>query len=91
MGRRSSLTLLFNVLEVIERGENKPTRIMYSAKISWKVLRNALSILIASDFIREETQKNSKYFICDKGKRALLYYKRAKVGLENDNILEIFT
>lgn len=82
MARRSRLEIYFDLLKVVERGVDKPTRIMYSVNLSWKTLQDILSVLISKNFIREERIKSSKrYRITDKGRSALSYHRRSLEGL----------
>lgn len=82
MVRRSRLEIYFNVLEVIERGTNKPTRIMYRTNLSWITLHEIFESLINGGFLTEEKSKNSsRYYITEKGKRALSYHLKSLDGL----------
>ena len=82
MIRRSRLEVLFDVLEVIERGDCKPTRIMYGTNLSWKLLQDTLSVLTINGFIREDKKKHStRYYITNKGNKALSYYSKSLEGL----------
>ncbi len=81
MVRRSRLEIYFDVLEVIDKGTNKPTRIMYETNLSWTSLCSVFDTLINSDFIREEKRKNSKrYHITEKGRNALFYHVKFLEG-----------
>lgn len=79
MTKRSRLQIYFEVLQVIERGTIKPTKIMYKTNLSWNTLCRVFEVLIDSAFIiREEKKKNVKrYYVTGKGKRALMYYRRS--------------
>ena len=82
MVRRSRLEIYFDVLEVIERGLSKPTQIMYRTNLSWNTLNEVFSTLIKSDFIIEEEKRHFKrYYITDKGRRALSHHKTSIEGL----------
>jgi len=82
MVRRSRLEIYFDVLEAVERGVHKPTRIMYSTNLSWKTLHEVISVLTSKDFISEEEVKNSKrYRVTEKGRNALLYRRKSLEGL----------
>jgi predicted transcriptional regulator len=81
MVRRSRLEIYFDVLNVIDRGIDKPTRIMYKTNLSWNTLQDIFATLLKGEFIREEIAKNSKrYYITEKGKRALHYHLKALEG-----------
>ena len=82
MNRRSRLDIYFDLLKVVERGVDKPTRIMYSTNLSWKTLNELLSTLVSKGFLREEPVKNSKrYRITDKGLNTLTHHRRSLDGL----------
>jgi len=70
--RRSKLEIYVDVLRIIERGVNKPTRIMFAANISWKPLNEILANLERQGLIECKTVKNrTLVFITEKGKRIL--------------------
>ena len=82
MTRRSRLEIYFDILEVIERGVNKPTQIMYKTNLSWATLQDIFETLIKGGFIEEEMKKNTKrYQVTDKGRNALSYYLKSLDGL----------
>ena len=65
----------FDILNVIALGEEKPTRIMYGAYVSWEKLQPKLQSLIEQGYINTElVNKRIHYHITVKGKRALSYY-----------------
>jgi predicted transcriptional regulator len=78
--RRSKFQLSVEVLSQIKQGERKPTRIMYSANLSWKSLKEILESLVSQGLIEEElvgrSSKRAKkrYEITDKGENVLEYY-----------------
>ncbi|MCW4051250.1 MAG: winged helix-turn-helix domain-containing protein [Candidatus Bathyarchaeota archaeon] len=78
--RRSKFQLSVEVLNQIKQGENKPTRIMYSANLSWKSLKEILHSLTTQDLIEEiivsRSSKRAKkrYQITAKGENVLQYY-----------------
>ena len=82
MTRRSRLEIYFDILEVIERGIDKPTQIMYKTNLSWATLQEIFETLIKSGFIKEEMKRNSRrYEVTDKGRNALAYYLKSLDGL----------
>lgn len=82
MVRRSILEIYFDVLEAIDKGTDKPTRIMYETNLSWTALGSVLDTLINSDFIREEKRKSSKrYHITEKGRNALSHHMKSLEGI----------
>ena len=82
MVRRSKLELYFDVLEVIDIGVDKPTRIMYKTNLTWTNMKTILDNLTRTNFVRREDRNNQRrYYITDKGKRSLLYYKKSLEGI----------
>jgi predicted transcriptional regulator len=89
--RRSKLEIYLDVLKVIKQGTNKPTRIMYGANLSWKLLQNILSSLVDQSLILEIDTSDSKdkrtntiYDITNKGESVIRYFERAKGLIEVD-------
>jgi predicted transcriptional regulator len=72
MVKRSRLEIYFDVLELIDKGTNIPTRIMYETNLYWTSIWDVLETLLNGNFIREEKEKSSKrYYITEKGRNAL--------------------
>jgi predicted transcriptional regulator len=72
MVRRSRFDHYCDVLQVIELGVEKPTRIMYKANLTYKMLQDIVTTLIHNRFIREEiTGTKKRYYITRKGKNVL--------------------
>ena len=85
MYKRSRLEIYFDILNVIEKGNGKPTRIIsiqdaiYKTNITWNTLQKILETLLESGFIKEEIIEDSKiYQITNKGRNALSYYLKSK-------------
>ena len=73
--KRSKLEVYLEVLRIVNRGESKPTRIMYKANLSWVPLQEILEFLLSQDLLKEgATSKRKEYFITEKGKRVLAYF-----------------
>ena len=82
MVRRSRLEIYFDVLKALDRGVDKPTRIMYKANLSLSSLQDTFKTLIDGGFMAVEISKKSKrYRITDKGRRALSYHVQSLDGL----------
>ena len=82
MVRRSRLEIYFDVLKAIDKGTDKPTRIMYETNLSWASAFSVFDALTHSDFIRTEKKKTSKlYYISEKGRNALSYHLKSLEGL----------
>jgi len=89
--RRSKLEIYLDVLKVIKEGTQKPTRIMYGANLSWKLLQGILSSMAAQDLIVEVDASDSKdkrtnkyYEITTKGDSVIRYFDRARGLIEVD-------
>lgn len=88
MGRRSKLEIMINVLNVIQDGETKPTRIMYGANLSWKICSEILDSLVSQELVetidisestrRRDKRTNTMYLITPKGQNVLRYFHTAK-------------
>jgi predicted transcriptional regulator len=88
LGRRSKLEIMINVLNVIQEGETKPTRIMYGANLSWKICNEILDSLVSQDLVelidiselnrRRDKRTNTKFLITPKGQNVLRYFHTAK-------------
>jgi predicted transcriptional regulator len=85
--RRSKLEIYLEVLQIIKGGTSKPTRIMYSANISWQPLMRVLESLKSQDLIieidategRNRDKRTSRlYEITMKGEQVIRYFKEAK-------------
>jgi predicted transcriptional regulator len=77
--KRSRLEIYLAILRTINRGENKPTRIMYRTNLSWVPLQQIFESLLSQDFIREiESRERKQYEITEKGKEVLKYFDGMK-------------
>jgi len=87
MPRRGKVEIYIEVLEIVMKGEAKPTRIMYSANLSWKVFQNVLTNLITQGLINENEEQASKdrdvkrYEITESGMNVLKYFRKATTAL----------
>ena len=87
MPRRGKVEIYIEVLEIIMKGEAKPTRIMYSANLSWKVFQNVLNNLINQGLITENEEPVGKdrdvkrYEINESGMNVLKYFRKATTAL----------
>ncbi len=78
--RRSKFQLSVEVLKQIKDGECKPTRIMYSANLSWKSLKEILGSLseqgLVDEIVLSKGKKRTRriYEITSKGESVLRYY-----------------
>jgi len=81
--KRSKLEIYIDVLKVINKGTQKPTRIMYRTNLSWKPLMKTLESLEDQGLvIRGENGNRTTYRITDKGKSILGYFNRVMESVE---------
>jgi len=83
---------VLNVLSAVRDGTDKPTRIMYSANLSWKPTQRILNSLVAQGFLREIEDTGSRrtkrrYEITEKGVNLLRYFDGAKDLLVLEEII----
>ena len=83
--RRSKLEIYLDVLKVIKEGTTKPTRIMYGANLSWKLLQDILNSMVNQDLIEEidvsesrDKRTNKVYQVTTKGNSVIRYFDQAK-------------
>ena len=83
--RRSKLEIYLDVLKVIKEGTTKPTRIMYGANLSWKLLQGILNSMVSQDLIDSRDKRtNTVYQVTHKGDSVIRYFDRAKGLIEVD-------
>ena len=81
--KRSKLEIFLDILKVVSNGTHKPTRIMYKNNLSWKPLKKAFESMIKQGLITEEKIGiQSTYYVTDKGKEILNYFKEVTKLLE---------
>lgn len=85
MVKRSRLQIYLDVLKAIRDGIEKPTRIMYQTRLSWSILKVALSSLERQGNIKTDEvalgryRRASKvYRITKKGESALKYFEQGE-------------
>jgi predicted transcriptional regulator len=81
--RRSKLEIMLKVLTAIRDGENKPTRIMYAANMSWNPTQQVLAKLVEEGLIRVTEKPGNKrakkrYELTEKGSNVLRYFDGAR-------------
>jgi predicted transcriptional regulator len=68
------------VLEVINKGETEPIRIMYSANLSWFSFQKIINLLESKGYVMELSGSvmfsKRQYVITDTGCNVLNYHKR---------------
>ena len=83
--RRSRLEIYIDVLKIIKAGDTKPTRIMYGANLSWKILQNVLCSMVDQGLVEEidksgsrDKRTNKVYQITSKGEGVIKYFGQAQ-------------
>lgn len=89
--RRSKLEIRLKMLSAIMDGEDKPTRIMYAANLSWKPTQRVLAQLVEQELVREISgaegvKSRRRYEITEKGVAVLDYFNKAKELLSLDEV-----
>jgi predicted transcriptional regulator len=76
--RSSKLQICFDVLEIIRKGAQKPTRIMQDANLSWSTLLEVFTMLSSQGLIKWDYKEGYKrYTLTDKGLIAVTHYGKA--------------
>lgn len=77
--RRSKLTVLVDVLRVVQRENSpvKPTHIMYKANLSHKLLKEHLNTLMQKGFLEQELEGDKVYYkITRKGQEFVQEFRK---------------
>ena len=81
--KRSRIEIYLDVLQVIRKGVQKPTRIMYRTNLSWKPLMQIFDAMIEQDLIiSEDMGRHVTYKITEKGINVLNYFHEAMQLIE---------
>ena len=81
MFKKSRFKIYLDILKIIERGVEEPTRIMYETHLSWAMLQGMFATLYEGGFIKEVTERNSKrYKMAEKGRNVLSQYLKSSDG-----------
>ena len=81
--KRSRIEIYLDVLQVIRKGVQKPTRIMYRTNLSWKPLMQIFDAMIEQDLIiSEDMGRHVTYKITEKGINVLNYFHKAMELIE---------
>jgi predicted transcriptional regulator len=78
--RRSRSEIALDVLISLKQGGNLPTRMMYSANTSWRILTEIISLLSRERLLEK---KDRCYYLTQKGFLAVARYEEAKDLLGN--------
>ena len=78
--RRSKFQIIIELLTAISHGEHKPTRLMYTFKLSWNSMKNTLSLLESKGYIDDVSfdGKRKHYCVTESGREVLGYYSRVE-------------
>ncbi|MBS7641093.1 MAG: winged helix-turn-helix domain-containing protein [Candidatus Bathyarchaeia archaeon] len=88
--RRSKLEIYVDVLRAINRGINKPTRIMFATNLSWKTLSEVLKNLEERELIEQRIVGRRKlFFITERGKIILNTFEAFAIEFANNNLTSI--
>lgn len=80
--RRSLLQIRMDILKAIARGSGKPTQIMYTANLSWALLKSQLSSFLESGLLSVQTYgSRRRYELTEKGAEILKAYEKIEKGL----------
>jgi predicted transcriptional regulator len=90
--KRDFMNIAFNTLRIIGNDEQKPTRIMYRANLSWNTLLDVLAFLekkglISCKWTRTPLKGNRLYTLTDKGLVALDHYEALQKLIEEKPIV----
>lgn len=75
--RRSRTERIYEILESINKGVEKPTNILYDTNVSWNVLQEILDLLKIKKYIKAHRlseaskKKRVKYYLTDEGQTVL--------------------
>jgi predicted transcriptional regulator len=83
--RRAKIEIYLEVLKVIKKGTTKPTKIMYGANLSWKLLQESLNSMMDQELVEEidatelgDKRTNKFYRITKKGDSVIRYFDHGK-------------
>ena len=90
--RRSKLDIVLNVLSAVKDGVDKPTRIMYSANLSWRPTQKILESLVQQGLLQEFEDTGSRrskrrYEITEKGASVLRYFDGARGLIDLEEVI----
>lgn len=72
-----STELVYEVLDAIDSGNHKPTHILFSARLNWRIYKRLIKKLEKNHYIEQlesddtSTRNKVKYYLTDDGKEAL--------------------
>jgi len=80
MAKRSKIDIIIDMLNCInEKGEIKPTHLMYKSNLSHTQMKNYINEMIKKELIKEENEENKKKILMtEKGQKFLIESLRMK-------------
>lgn len=100
MGRRSRFEIILNVLNVIQSGESRLTRIMFEANLSWKICNEVIDSLIEQGLVesidmektwhKRDKRTHTKYIITGKGQSVLRYFQNLNTIMGAEKKLNLY-
>ena len=71
------MEIYIDILDAVSRGNQRPTRIMFKANLSWLILQDALDYLLSSGLLEERAEKGRRvYGVTQKGLQVLMDFNR---------------
>jgi len=85
--KRGKLEIVGEILDVINRGETKKTRIMQSVYLGWRSFKNYLDFLLENGLIKENGVNDTEthYVLTEEGLNFLNCYRQIKNLLSGNN------
>ena len=90
--RRSKLEIYLDILDAINTGESKSTRIMFQTNLSWNLVKKALKDLtqqgllekrtLSPEVWRTDSRTKVTYHITSRGLEVIKYFKRTEILLK---------
>ena len=82
--RRSKMEIYVDILEAVAAGNERPTRIMFKANLSWLILQEALDYLMTSGLLQETAERGRRiYGVTTKGLNIIEDFRRVRGELTN--------
>lgn len=73
------MEIYIDILDAVSRGNQRPTRIMFKANLSWLILQDALDYLLSSGLLEERAEKGRRvYGVTQKGLQVLMDFNRIR-------------
>ena len=88
-GKRGRLEIIGEILEVIDRGEKKKTRIMQRTYLGWRSFKSYLDFLLENNLIKENGLGDTErqYELTENGMKFLDNYRQIKKLLNGNKLI----